>query len=294
MHSRFRTRINSDFSEIVKRKREVFEGIAEESKEIFQKSKKTTRSPIKREITIAKNIVDQEENPEKMEEMKKMLEEVIKNQKELTKNNKEIKEELKEIKEEVKKNSVIIAEIEVMQKQFQEKEIEWNKEKQELNKRIQLLEKRMEEQEKRKRSNNIIIKGLKIDNNRPKDLVQEFLAKELGIDRTIKQADIIKQSEDSTIIKIETNSAEDKEAIMKKKSKLKGTKIFIDNDYTPDERKMHAVIRKQANEERLKGKTVKIFYNKLSIDNKYYAWNYETGRLEEKMPQDQQPSTAKN
>lgn len=71
---------------------------------------------------------------------------------------------------------------------------------------------------------------------------------------------------------------------MELKNKLKGRHIYIDNDYTPEQRKIHTSIKIKAKEERSKGTEIKIFYNRLIAGDKCYVWNKQKACLEEKAP----------
>lgn len=277
MNRTFRERVNSlpEINEIQKRKRNE---LCKDFADVFKKSKKISRSPAKTEESSTKKT----ETPEEMEEFKKLFMEMMKEFKEEMKtSNNVIKEELKEIRQEIKKNSITIAEIEALQRNIQEKEMKWMEDKEELERKVQSLGRRLEEQERKRRSNNIIIKGLQIDEGKPKEIVKNFLRTELDINCPIRSTVVIKKFQSGSIIKVELEDITDKELVMKNKSKLKGKKIYIDSDYTPEERKMHMVIRKRANEERIKGNNIKIYYNKLIVNGKYFIWNMENGCLAE-------------
>lgn len=277
MNRTFRERVNSlpEINEIQKRKRN---DLCKDFADVFKKSKKISRSPAKTEESSTKKT----ETPEEMEEFKKLFMEMMKEFKEEMKtSNNVIKEELKEIRQEIKKNSITIAEIEALQRNIQEKEMKWMEDKEELERKVQSLGRRLEEQERKRRSNNIIIKGLQIDEGKPKEIVKNFLRTELDINCPIRSTVVIKKFQSGSIIKVELEDITDKELVMKNKSKLKGKKVYIDSDYTPEERKMHMVIRKRANEERIKGNNIKIYYNKLIVNGKYFIWNMENGCLAE-------------
>lgn len=59
---------------------------------------------------------------------------------------------------------------------------------------------------------------------------------------------------------------------MKNKHKLKGQECYIDDDMTNKEREIQAVLRKRAREEREKGNTVKVGYQKIMINNQWENW----------------------
>ena len=55
---------------------------------------------------------------------------------------------------------------------------------------------------------------------------------------------------------------------MKNKSKLHGEDRFIDNDMTKTEREIQKALRSRAKEEREKGNTAKVGYQKILINKK--------------------------
>lgn len=60
---------------------------------------------------------------------------------------------------------------------------------------------------------------------------------------------------------------------MSNKHKLKGTKIYIDNDMTLKERIIQAEIRKIAREEIGKGHKIKVGYRKITIEGEEHMWD---------------------
>ena len=75
------------------------------------------------------------------------------------------------------------------------------------------------------------------------------------------------------MIEVECKDRADKEKIIEKKYKLKGSDCFIDHDLTFKERRNKEKIWNLAREYKEKGKSVKIGYNKLVIDNEEYKWD---------------------
>lgn len=105
--------------------------------------------------------------------------------------------------------------------------------------------------------NNIVVRGLETHENiKPKEAKVELLEKEMDIKCKIKSTTIIKNYKKESIVIAELGDLEDKARIMKNKYKLRGQKIFIDNDWTKKEREIHAKIRKKAKEERGRGKNL--------------------------------------
>lgn len=72
-----------------------------------------------------------------------------------------------------------------------------------------------------------------------------------------------------------------KEVTMRRKSRLKGRRVFIENDLSWEERKLQERIYRQVKEEREreKGKYIKIGYAGVKIDGKWKNW----GEIEKEM-----------
>lgn len=234
---------------------------------IFRKSKKTARSPERKGDTG------------EMDEIKQMLSVLVQSMNEvkeqMTSNHDELKKEIKNNRDSIEK----------MKKDYEERDKKWQKEKEEMKATIQVLNKRIEAQDRRTRSNNVIVSGLKNVNMAPIEMIKNLFKNELQVECNIKSASILKRQEASVIIIAELDNRIDKINIMENKSKLKGKDIYIDNDYTQEEREIQRSIRMRAKEEKQKGKRIKIFYNKLMIEDKMWVWNALSKILEEQPQQ---------
>ena len=78
--------------------------------------------------------------------------------------------------------------------------------------------------------------------------------------------------------RVELNTLDDKINVMKNKSKLMGQDCFIDSDMTKRERDIQQLLRKRAREEREKGNTVKVGYQKIMINNQWVKWEAPSQR----------------
>jgi len=81
-----------------------------------------------------------------------------------------------------------------------------------------------------------------------KERVEEFLKDRLGLDIKVKGCKV-----NGKVVVVNLNSNEDKKEIMKRKSKLRGGNIFIDNDLTWEERKTQERINKWVKKQRERG-----------------------------------------
>lgn len=93
-----------------------------------------------------------------------------------------------------------------------------------------------------------------------------MMEKEIGICAQAKRAHRIGQK---TYL-VEIKNQKDKEIIMKNKHKLRNNRvdrIYINGDMANKELKMRRLFWKRAREKRDRGKTVKVGYNKITIDD---------------------------
>lgn len=249
-------------SEVSKRKRkgEDVKGLTEEEEEKLNKTRKIGGSP-----TQSKEMVE--------DRLEKFVELVLNLQK-------EIKDEIKDFK----------AEIKDFKTEWRCNQEEWNKEKKELERRlkqlenkekrsdgtaerIEWLEGREETRERRERRNNIVIKGEEIpERETALQSVEEVLKKHLQIEVGIQEAFWIRKELKRSRIVAKLSSWEEKRLVMNKKNKLKGKKLFIDNDLTKKERDIQKNIQEQGKTERENGARVKIGYKKMQINDKYFVW----------------------
>lgn len=206
-----------------------------ESPEFTQRNKKTFRTPPRK---------DTQNNTEEMEEIKNMMIEMMKDIKSIRAEQQFYKEEIQEIKRENK----------------------------ELKQAVNKLESKIEMIEKREKKNNIIIKGVKIDEADNSEKLSQLIKDKMEVDIKIKSVQIIKKY-DKPIVLARIDAWEDKIQIMKNKHKLRKTDVYIENDMTAEEREVQAMIRNFARQEREKGKAAIVKYRKLIIDGVLWVWD---------------------
>lgn len=263
--------------------------------EVFKKSRATVRSPTREN----KSEIEGQE----MEEIRKLLAELKKDIKteiqdlkiEIREENKEIKNDIREIKEEIKQNGEEMADIKHEMQQMKER---WAKEKLEMQKENEMIKmenkKIIEEMkelrrtsdvlEKEKKKNNLIISGIIMDTEDPIKLQEgmvNIIRKHLGINADIRRAQRI----GIKTCLIELKGEEEKLAILKNKNKLKNVRsdnvIWISEDLTQGEKEKVKVLREKAKHLREEGRTVKIGYNKITVGDKEWRWNYKERRVVE-------------
>lgn len=252
---------------------EKIAGVSEEK--VFNKSKKILRSPEQRRILEEKEKREEEQqniNKTKpaTQDQKKMDQET---KKEIQNMMKYVLEEMKN--EMIKKQEELMEELKEMRKEMKRKEEKWEEEREQLISRIEILENRQESEEREKKKNNIVVKGLSIENENEnvKEKVEEFIKKEMKIETKLTKAMKINIGTKSEMILAQVESWEMKRKIMEGKSKLKGTKIYVDNDLTKNEREIQREIRNIVRETARAGDKVRIGYQKLAINEKEYKWS---------------------
>lgn len=230
----------------------------------FEKSKKTARTPTKQKTR----------EEDKLDTLISMVKDMKEDQTLIKNELQQLRIEQKIFSDEIvsiKKENELLWEENNLIKQ------ENTKIKQELNE----LRKNMEWMEKDKKKNNVLVSGMdldKIGNENIKDTIEEFIEKNLGVKIVIKST--IKLSSKTCLI--EMANQEDKYKVMKNKSKLKNhqQQIFINNDLTKKERNKQKQIKVIAEQEKNKGKNVKIGYNRIIIDGEEWRWNKDNETLE--------------
>lgn len=216
-------------------------------KEIFGRSAKIRRTPDKKE---------------KHEDKLEIIIEMIQGFKQ------EVREDLREIREEQKQYRKEM-------KELKEENEKLKKENGELKAEMHRINEKLEVMDREKRRNNVVVQGLQINTKNEyvlKDGMQDFLKKRLEVDVHVKNA--IRIGDKTCLIQL--GNTTDKIEVMKNKSKLRNLKderIYINEDWSKEEREIQKTIRMVAKEEEKKGKTVKIGYRKLIIGNTEWKWD---------------------
>lgn len=231
-------------SEDQKRKRDM-----ENPEAIFKRSKKVNRTPQK----------EKQDKDDKIDRLTGMMEEVMKDIKEIKQDQKQYYQELNKLKQE---NEML------------------KEENKKIKEKMNQIEGRLRSLEKEKVKNNIIISGLEIkekDKTGLKHDIEYFIERTIGVNVQIKEAREI----GTKMCKVELDNTADKEMVMKNKNKLKHlqNRIYINNELTKEEKECQKTIKQIAEEERKNGKTVKIGYQKLTIDGTEWKWNRDQEKL---------------
>lgn len=236
----------------------------DEQEGIFAKSKKLSRTPDKNKKT-----------EDKIDKIMEMMNVVMQELREIKVEQREIKEGQRAMEEENRKYMEELKGIKMENEEIK-------KQNQELKVALEAVNKKLESIERDKRRNNIVVQGVTINDTKPEVLVErmkDFIEGHVGVKVSVKNA---RKLGNKTCL-VELENRKDKMEVMKSKSKLrqhKDVEVYINDDMTKVEREIQGKIRKVAQQERERGKRVKIGYQKIIIDGQQYRWNREEEKLE--------------
>lgn len=138
----------------------------------------------------------------------------------------------------------------------------------------------------------IVIKGAKLQGNGLVEEVRKLIQEKISVNAIITEAHKIGKNEEKQAIVTRIDNYEKKVEIMKNKSKLRKTEIYIENDLTINGRNIQRKIMEIAKEERRTGNSrVKVIYQKLTINNDIYLWDKKEKKIRLNDPTD---ATSKN
>lgn len=251
----------------------------DDEKSIFSASKVILRSPLYRERELQKEKKMEENMMSVLQEIKQMREEMVKKDDLMY----GMMSEIKELREDMRRRDEAVSQImqEIKQLKIENKNSEenWNRDRTKILEKIGKLETISEKSEKEKRKLNVVFKGLSNAQLEQRAEMERLFKETLGIEYKVKSTRTVGKIEGKMTLIAEMGSWEDKREILENKKKLIGSTIYIDNDLTQEERRIQKEIRAVAREERNKGRTVKISYQKLTINGEEYRWSREDDGL---------------
>lgn len=237
----------------------------------FARSTKTNRTPPQNEKQNEKRRKTEENKEEDASGKEITLNDIYCILKTIQNENKDIKEEIEGIRKE-------------MQEEREQREELINRIGY-LEDRVDRLETRLSSKENFERRANIIMRGVKEENEEDtNELVSNILREklkieihEIEVDRTERLG---RKREDGVgrPILIKTKDVRDKVKIMKKRSLLKGTKIFLDDDFCSDTMRKRKRIMQLAREMKIPRKDFRLIGEKIRIENKDYILSTEDGK----------------
>lgn len=217
---------------------------------------------------------------ENTKEIKNMLSNILTELKELRKQGDEFRNETKRDIE------ILTEEIRNIDKKLEDKcaildnrikivNDQTNEKSKQLEEKIKTLLDAEERRQRREKRSNIIIKSKEFDKDMGSSMdtkVKEILKKIDSKEKYIRASYLGKDRTEKGLVRVELNRFEDKIFIMRNKNKLKGQDCFIDNDLTKIEREIQAHLRQRAREERDKGNTAQVGYQKIKINDQWENW----------------------
>ena len=142
------------------------------------------------------------------------------------------------------------------------------------------------DQDRKERQENIVIKGARIEGEDMAGWAKEFLKEKVGVEVEIQNA---RKSGNVVILKL--GSMAQKNEVMKNKSKLVGSRIFIENDLPLEVRKEQEEIQRWVKEKKELGMDVRTGRGKVAYNG--YWWGLgEIESLEKKI--NEQIETQRN
>ncbi|XP_023318006.1 uncharacterized protein LOC106651336 [Trichogramma pretiosum] len=144
-------------------------------------------------------------------------------------------------------------------------------------KEVVKMKRLVSEKDRDERRLNIVIKGLGNIGEKIKEEIEKFLKEKLAIEAGLHAA-----WRSGQVVVGKCTSYEQKEMIMKNKARLAGTRIYIENDLSFEDRKIQEKIARWARAQREKGREVKVGLGRVMVDEKWIRW--------ESVPEEEQVS----
>jgi len=134
------------------------------------------------------------------------------------------------------------------------------------------------EKDRDERRRNIILKGIRLlkgiekDRKREAEWVKRMIKEKVGVD-----INVLGCRESGTVLVVKLENEEEKKEMMKNKYRLKGEKIYIENDLSWEDGNIQVKINKWAKEQKGKRLEVKIGVGRVRVKGVWRAWA-EIGR----------------
>lgn len=125
-----------------------------------------------------------------------------------------------------------------------------------------------------RRKKNLVFKDVRKVKEGSKEEIKN-ICKEIGVDIEIEEIRKVKmgREEKGDMLIVKVRSEENKRKILENKRKLKGRSVWIEEDLTFKERKMRWNLRRVAEEERRKGRTVRMGNGRIWVENAWWFWD---------------------
>lgn len=148
---------------------------------------------------------------------------------------------------------------------------------------VQKLEKKIDDLENRSRRNNLIVYGIREMDNETEDnlmnsVVNEVLSDRLAVNvKSIERIHRLGKWSSNRIrpVILKFGDFMEKKEVLRNARKLKGTAIFINEDFSLLVRNVRKKLWDSAKDNRDKGERATLLYDKLKIGDVMYAWDEE-------------------
>jgi len=148
---------------------------------------------------------------------------------------------------------------------------------------VEKIKRWVEDKEREERKCNIVIRGVRMPKEAEKDWkkgrewAEEYIRESIGV-----ECKVISCRESGAVVVVRLGDENMKKEIMKNKCKLKGGRVFIENDLSWEERKTQGEINRWAKAQREKGIEVKIGIGRVRVKGSWRNWNEILKEKEEK------------
>lgn len=129
------------------------------------------------------------------------------------------------------------------------------------------MKKMMRENERKDRERNIVVKGESVAKENLNGWMKELFNDRLGVEVKIESV-----WKSGSVLVVKLGSVDDKRKIMMNKGKLVGSRIYIENDLSYEDRKRQEEIARWVKKRKEEGKLVKIGLGKIYVDRRWIRW----------------------
>lgn len=146
-------------------------------------------------------------------------------------------------------------------------------------KRLRRLELKQDMVERERKRENVIIRGVKVEECDIKEVVKDLWGK-MGVDMEgVKEVYRVGKvgREGIGMLVVKMKGMEEKKRVMEAKRNLRGRRERIEDDLTVEERKSRWLIEREAERERREGRNVQVGYMKMWVNGSLWRWDEVEG-----------------
>lgn len=145
----------------------------------------------------------------------------------------------------------------------------------EVERKLRGMELRMDRREREKRKKNVLVREVRRGEGMSWEREIGRIWSRMGVEGGIKGMREIGgvNREGRGMVLVELEDREKKIEVMKAKAKMRGERERLEDDLTQMERKARWCVERKAEEERRKGRRVRVGYMKMWVDNELRVWD---------------------